>query len=105
MRMILIITLFLVGCASNDVIYRDVERVVYHPPQAQSIKTIDVEWKIVTDQTIKKDDVYVALEYNKFLEFSEYLEDVYSYIKTQNTMLCFYRTDLKELKCLKEPLK
>lgn len=100
MRLIVIILCFLIaGCTTTEYVYRDVATVVHHPPRPQAIKTVDVEWKIVTDKTIKKDDVFVALEYNKFLEFMEHIVDINAFIKSQNNMLCVYRTDLKELIC------
>lgn len=83
---------FLVGCQTQPPVKSDV---AIHPDWPHPIQAYAFDWRVVEVDG----KIIVGLEYNDNLEFRLLLEDVKRYVKDTNSMICFYRGDLKELKC------
>lgn len=90
---ILMIILFVCGCATNQI--KPIETII-HPDLPQPIQPYKFDWKVVV---IDEKTVIVGLDYDQSLEFRLFLEDLKRYMKESNYVTCFYRKELNEPKC------
>lgn len=91
---IILISVFLIGCKTTEQA-PNTPAVINHPTWPTPILPYTFQWKVIQVE----DEVYVGLEYNQSLEFRVFLEDLKRYIKESNSLICFYREDLKESRC------
>lgn len=91
MKKLILLALLLTGCASNQVKEPQIHHVAYPDP----IVDFNKQWEV----KVINDAPYVGMKYDDFLDFETWLIDVKRYIKDQNNMICYYRTDLHEEKC------
>lgn len=84
---------FLCSCATKEKVVQS--ETLIHPTWPTPINPYTFNWKVIPVD----DKVYVGLEYAESLEFRIFLEDVKRYVKESNSMICFYREDLKEKRC------
>ncbi|ADM79910.1 PseT.2 conserved hypothetical protein [Aeromonas phage phiAS5] len=87
------LTLLLGGCASTA---EQIKPVVYHPPLPETVETYKPEWRVILDEG----KPYVAMSYDDSVRYRIWLERVFGYVKKQNEVICHYRKDLKEPKCV-----
>lgn len=88
----------LTSCASNVQTPSAVVNTQQHPVWPTPVLPYKFDWKVL----LEGDKVYVGLEYDQSVEFRVFLEDVKRYMKESNSVICFYREDLKESRCYQQ---
>ena len=66
------------------------------PAMPRPISRPITEWQVVTVDGL----VYVALPYEKFIDYIAYQEDILRYMRQTLSVICYYRDDLKEEQCI-----
>lgn len=97
MKSALWVTFFCVmmmGCASKPVV--EPSAVITHPALPTPVGKYNLHWKVIP----RDDAVYVALTYDESLQLKLMIEDLLRYTKESNSIMCSYRRDLKEARCL-----
>lgn len=94
---VILLSLFLAGCITTPEKVPS-ERII-HPEMPAPVQPYRFDWKVVV---IDDKTAIVGLGYDDSIEFRIFLEDVKRYIKETNAVLCQYREDLKEPRCVKE---
>lgn len=82
----------LVGCA-QDVPLSPKETL--HPQWPESIVEYNQKWQV----KVIDGNPWVGMPFEDSQEFRIWLNDVKRYVHDQKTMLCYYRSGLKEEKC------
>lgn len=82
----------LAGCA-QDVPLSPKETL--HPPWPESIVEYNQKWQV----KVIDGNPWVGMPFEDSQEFRIWLNDVKRYVHDQKTMLCYYRSGLKEEKC------
>jgi hypothetical protein len=62
-----------------------------------------VRWTVLTKERIgliKDDSVYVALTWDEYLRLSQNMAEIESYLRSQGAVLCYYRVELREKRCV-----
>lgn len=93
-----LVCVVLSSCSSVDKVSVTEVKTQQHPVWPTPITTYNFDWKVL----IEGEKVYVGLEYDQSVEFRVFLEDVKRYMKESNSMICFYREDLKESRCYQQ---
>lgn len=81
---------------------------VFHPPLPEKVAWQEVEWKVLTPQIMKEylqdlEDgnaptyVWYGLTPEGYRALSENVGDIQRFIKQQNTLILYYRKNLKEI--------
>lgn len=91
---LLTFVMLLYGCSSNA--QQAPKDLLVDPSWPRQVKKVDVDWVVLENN----DKAYVALSYPDSLLLRVWLEDIKRYIMDSNNMICYYRTHLKEPKCL-----
>jgi type IV pilus biogenesis protein CpaD/CtpE len=68
-----------------------------HPSWPDPISKYDGKWQV----KVIDGKPWVGMEFGDSQEFRVWLNDVSRYIKDANGMICYYRKDLKEPRCIK----
>ena len=83
--------LLLCGCSSVPV-----KEPVYHPPMPEAVKSVGVDWKVEN----RDNKAYVMLSWEDSQKLRVYFEDIKRYLLETKAILCYYRKDLNEERCL-----
>lgn len=70
---------------------------ILHPSWPDPIKPWTGKWQVVEVDGRP----FVGMPFSESQDFRIWLNDVLRYTKDANSMICYYRTDLKEPKCTK----
>lgn len=103
-------TLLLTGCSTlssaPQVTVQTQELPKFHPPRPDPIALEDVSYVVLTAENVQpliatQGDkfLYVALTWSDYLKIGRNMLAIKSYIKQTNTLLCYYRQDVKEIYC------
>lgn len=71
--------------------------IINHPRLPVPVSAYKVQWKVIPQENGK---VYVALSYDDSLVMRAMLEDLMRYTRDANSVMCFYRKDLAEPRCV-----
>ena len=66
----------------------------YHPPFPRPIEPIDIEFVVLTKETIAKQHdnyVYMGMSWADYLSFARYMQDVKHKFSEYVDMVCYYR--------------
>lgn len=97
MKKYLWVTFFCVmmmGCASKPIV--EPSATISHPALPGPVGKYNLHWKVIP----QKDFVYVALTYDESLQLKLMIEDLLRYSRESNTVMCSYRRELAEPRCL-----
>lgn len=72
------------------------QAVITHPALPSPVGKYVLHWKVIPQD----DHVYVALPYDESLQLKTMIEDMLRYARESNSVMCYYRRDLKEQRCL-----
>ena len=67
-----------------------------HPALPGPVGKYNLHWKVIP----QKDFVYVALTYDESLQLKLMIEDLLRYSRESNSVMCYYRRELAESRCL-----
>jgi hypothetical protein len=70
-----------------------------HPTLPTPISPYTFHWKVIP----LEDHVYVGLTYDESLRLKVLMEDMTRYMRDSNAVMCFYRKELNEYRCLEAP--
>ena len=85
----------LFGCAQRAPEVSDTKPV--HPSWPDKIKPWEGHWEV----KVIDSKAWVGMSFEDSQEFRIWLNDVSRYVKDANGMICYYRSDLKEQRCMK----
>jgi len=82
------------------------KKVVFHPAAPRPIVLSNIEWRVITpttkDEYLKVDDYsYMCLDWNEYLILGQNMQSIISKFSEYEAVLCYYRADIKETRCLK----
>lgn len=90
--------LILTGCAATPPkIVTEPKRII-HPELPAPVSDYKFDWQVVV---IDDTHVVIGLEYDQSIDFKIFLEEIKRYIGESNVILCSYRKDLKEPRCVR----
>ena len=92
--LVVLSTMLLVGCGSELPVRHEAPKI--HPSWPDPIKTWNGKWQV----KVIDGQAWVGMPFEESQEFRGWLNDVTRYTKDSNKMICYYRMDLKEPKCL-----
>lgn len=90
----LVITALLVGCVSAPR-ERQIETPKIHPSWPAPIRPFQTTWTVID----VSGTTMVAIPYKESQDLRIWLEDIKRYMIQANNLICYYRSDLNELKC------
>jgi len=99
MKKLLMASIFcamLVGCGHDPVKSPEPQSVISHPALPAPVGKYNLHWKVIPQD----DHVYVALTYDESLQLKTMIEDLLRYTREANSVMCSYRRDLKETRCI-----
>ncbi|QQG32245.1 o-spanin [Citrobacter phage CkP1] len=89
-----VLTIMLIaGCSSKPLV---VPKPIIHPNWPDPIAEYSGNWQVKTIDG----KAWVGMPFEESQEFRIWLNDVSRYVKDANGMICYYRKDLKEQRCL-----
>lgn len=96
---ILALSLLLSGCMWNDkpTDATQPRTTIVHPSWPVTVQPYRFDWRVVV---INDEEVLVGLSYDQSLDFRLFLEDVKRYMGESNRVICYYREELKESRCV-----
>lgn len=97
---IILCSFLLIGCAGKGVQEHYTNRdVINHPSWPSPITERKFNVKVV----VAEGHLFVGMNFEDNIEYQIYQEDVLRYLKDIKAMVCFYRANLKEKECEKDP--
>jgi hypothetical protein len=69
---------------------------ISHPALPSPVGKYKLKWKVIP----QGDHVYVALTYDESLQLKLMIEDLLRYSRESNSVMCYYRRELAEPRCL-----
>lgn len=115
MRKIILLCLVLSGCSLFDdketpqapIVE---EKVQFHPAAPRPIVLNNIEWRVITPTTKEdylavEDYSYMCLDWNEYLILGQNMQSIISKFGEYDAILCYYRKDLKEPRCIKYEAK
>jgi len=68
-----------------------------HPTRAEPLDPPDIEFMIFKENG----KVYVGMSWQDYLTLGEFMTDLKEYIQIENLVVCHYRAELEEARCIK----
>lgn len=103
---IILVSLFLVGCITTSSVKKVEKPPQFHPGRPMPVQMMDVEWKLLTptthDNLINDGSAYsfMMLTWEDYLVMGQNMQNIIRGFKDYNSLLCYYRKDLKEVECV-----
>lgn len=89
------LSVLLVGCSQALPVVIPVEKI--HPSWPDSIKAYEGKWEV----KVIDGKPWVGMPFDESQRYRSWMDDINRYIHDSNDVICYYRVDLKESKCLK----
>jgi hypothetical protein len=86
------------------VVAETIEVEKYHPPFPKPMVTADIEFVVLTSDTVQKlrpDYVYMGLSWEDYLTFARYMQDIKHKLSEYVNLVCYYRDPGDDELCVK----
>lgn len=89
------LSVLLAGCSQALPGPTKVEKI--HPSWPDPIKAYDGKWQV----KVIDGKAWVGMPFEESQKYRSWLDDVGRYVHDSNDVICYYRSELKEPKCIK----
>lgn len=89
------LSVLLVGCTQPLPQATKVEKM--HPSWPDPIKSYEGKWEV----KVIDGKAWVGMPFEDSQKYRSWMDDIHRYIQDSNGVICYYRSELKEPKCIK----
>lgn len=92
---VICLSVLVTGCSQTLPEPTKVEKI--HPSWPDPIKAYDGKWQV----KVIDGKAWVGMPFEESQKYRSWMDDISRYVHDSNDVICYYRTELKESKCVK----